>query len=368
MNTISDTISTGNTTSSNAEHLEINSEFFDEVVEDIKRKNLSKDNMPKLIVGTGLSVIYGVPGMWELTKRLDEEITQSSDEHLKQNWMKHRNEIESKGLEAGLANLTSDESRLVEAIKLITAEFILDSEEALHSTLRARETGFYKLLRYLKGTVSVDKRIIDVMTPNYDRIIEIVCDQLEIGVITGFYGGLYGKFNKNLLRKPTEVYNCRNSVWVRLFKPHGSINWVHEDGAEYLTNDYRVLKEKSEYIEIVTPGSSKYKAGMTNNTFRCMREEFNELLNPDNNYSLLIYGYGFNDDHFDTALFDSFQKNVLILSRDVKANIINKALERKNVTVFYHEDDKEYMIYKAKKYTIDLPIWDIDQFAEVFIG
>ena len=134
------------------------------------------------------------------------------------------------------------------------------------------------------------------------------------------------------------------------------------------TNDYEILKEKAEYIEIVTPGSSKYKVGMTNNTFRCMREEFNELLNPRDNYSLLIYGYGFNDDHFDTALFDSFQKNVLILSRDVKPDIINKALEKKNITVFYHEDDRESMIYKSKKYTIDMPVWDINQFADLFIG
>ena len=65
---------------------------------------------------------------------------------------------------------------------------------------------------------------------------------------------------------------------------------------------------------------------------------------------------------------DSFQKNVLILSRDVKPDIINKALEKKNITVFYHEDDREYMIYKSKKYTIDLPVWDINQFADLFIG
>ena len=99
-----------------------------------------------------------------------------------------------------------------------------------------------------------------------------------------------------------------------------------------------------------------------------MREEFNELLNQRDNYSLLIYGYGFNDDHFDTALFDSFQKNVLILSRDVKPDIINKALEKKNITVFYHEDDREYMIYKSKKYTIDVSVWDINRFADLFIG
>lgn len=350
------------------EHLEIHSGTFDDIVEDIKQRNLSRNNMPKLIVGTGLSMIYGVPGMKALAEHLGEEIGKSPIECLKEIWKGHYNEISIHGLEAGLANLTQTENILVDAIKPITAKYILESEEKLHKSILEENTGFCKLLVYLSGTVSVGKKIIDIMTPNYDRIIEIVCDKLGIGVITGFNGSLYGKFNRNLLKQPTEVYNCRNCVWVRLFKPHGSINWINEDGNEYLTNDYEILKEKAEYIEIVTPGSSKYKVGLTNNTFRCMREEFNELLNPEDNYSLLIYGYGFNDDHFDTALFDSFQKNVLILSRDVKQEIINKALERKNITVFYHEDDKEYMIYKSKKYTIDLPVWDINQFADLFIG
>lgn len=352
----------------NTKHLEIRSEIFDDIVEDIKQRNLSRNNMPKLIVGTGLSVIYGVPGMRELAEHLAKEIEQSSDEHLKEIWKKHSDEIETNGLEAGLANLTPNENDLVDAIKPITARFILESEEKLHKTILEKDTGFCRLLDYLRGTVSVDKRVIDIMTPNYDRIIEIICDKLEIGVITGFNGNLYGKFSRNLLKQPTEAYNCRNYVWIRIFKPHGSINWISESGKEYLTNDYEILKEKAEYIEIVTPGSSKYKVGMTNNTFRCMREEFNELLNPRDNYSLLIYGYGFNDDHFDTALFDSFQKNVLILSRDVKLDIINKALEKKNITVFYHEEGREYMIYKSKKYTIDLPVWDINQFADLFIG
>ena len=352
----------------NVKCMDINSDTFGDIVEDIKQTNLSRNNMPKLIVGTGLSMIYGVPGMKELAEHLGEEIDKSHKKSLQKMWKKHYNDINMNGLEAGLASLTQRENSLVDAIKPITAKYILESEEKLHELILQQNTGFCKLLAYLSGTVSVGKKLIDIMTPNYDRIIEIVCDKLGIGVITGFNGSLYGKFNRNLLKQPTEVYNCKNRTWVRLFKPHGSINWINEDGNEYLTNDYKILKEKAQYIEIVTPGSSKYKVGLTNNTFRCMREEFNELLNPEDNFSLLIYGYGFNDDHFDTALFDSFQKNVLILSRVVKQEIINKALERKNITIFYHAEDKECMIYKSKKYIIDLPVWDINQFADLFFG
>lgn len=350
------------------EHLNVEQEVFDDIVEEIKQKNLSRNNMPKLIIGTGLSVIYGVPGMKELSGYLHKHINELREKDVKDMWNKHYPNIQKNGLEAGLSNLIPEESMLVDVIKPMTANFILESEEKLHNEILNRDTGFSRLLKYLSGTVSINRRVIDIMTPNYDRIIELVCDKNGLGVITGFSGNIYGKFNKNLLKQPADTYNLKNTTWVRIFKPHGSLNWINENGQVCLTNNYEVLRKKIEHIEIVTPGNSKYRVGLTNNTFRCMREEFNELLNPEDNYSLLIYGYGFNDDHFDTALFDSFQKNVLILARDVKIEIINKALERKNITVFYHEDDKECMIYKSKKYIIDVPLWDINRFADIFLG
>ena len=92
------------------EYQEIHSEIFDDIVEDIKQRNLSRNNMPKIIVGTGLSVIYGVPGMKELAEHLAKEIAQSSDEHLKEIWKNHCDEIEANGLEAGLANLAQNEN------------------------------------------------------------------------------------------------------------------------------------------------------------------------------------------------------------------------------------------------------------------
>lgn len=351
-----------------AEYLDIQSDDFNEIVEDIKQRNLSKNNMPKLIIGTGLSLIYGVPGMQKLAEHLTNEISKLEDASLKEMWNSHYAVIKDNGLEVGLANLTQEEDLLVETIKTITARYILECEEVLHTTIWKKDTGFSKLMRYLSGTVGVNRKIIDVMTPNYDRVIEIVCDKIGLGVISGFHGNLYLRYDRNLLKQPSDMYNCKNYSWIRLFKPHGSINWINENGDEYMTNDYNVLREKAEYIEIVSPGSSKYRVGAINNTFRCMREDFHEILRPEDNYSLFFYGYGFNDDHFDTALYESFHKNVLILAKDVKAEIINKALEQKSITVFYQEEDREYMIYKSKKYRIGRSLWDIDQFADVFLG
>lgn len=358
----------GDTIRVNNEYLEIQPDLYDEIVEDIKRRHLSRDNMPKLIIGTGLSVIYGIPGMDRLAEYLQTELGGSKETALKEMWERYSDMIIKKGLEAGLADLSQEEKPLVNKIKTLTAKYILESEEKLHPEILKRDTGFSRLLFYLSRTVSVNNKIIDIMTPNYDRIIEIVCDKLGIGVITGFQGNIYNRFYPNLLKHPMEIYNCRKNNWVRLFKPHGSINWICENGNEYLTNDYNILKEKADCIEIVTPGSSKYEVSLTNKMFRIMREDFNELLEKESQNALLFFGYGFNDIHFDAVFLDSFQRNVLVLAKDVKAEILGKALERKNITVFYHEKDHDFMIYKSKKYCCDRPLWDIDQFADVFLG
>lgn len=347
----------------------VQSEAFDNIVEDIKQRNLSINNMPKLIIGTGLSIIYEVPGMWRLAEHLNNTILTSEDNELVELWKKRYEKINKAGLEAGLKDLTEAEQGLLDAIKKITARFILDEEEKIHDDVMKRDTGFSRLLQYLAGTVSANNRIIDIMTPNYDRIIELVCDKCRIGVITGFSGSLYCKFDRNLLKTPVNQADHRNhTVWVRLFKPHGSINWLNENDTDILTNNYRILSAKADCIDIVTPGSSKFKAGMTNNTFRVMREEFNDLLGSPKNHSLLIYGYGFNDEQFDVVLFENVQKNILILSKDVQQKILDKAMDRKNITVFYQDNGKDYMIYQSKKYSIDMPLWNIDRFAEIFIG
>lgn len=48
------------------------SDEFDDIVVNLKNDVLSRNNIPKIILGTGLSASYGVPGMWELSEELKE--------------------------------------------------------------------------------------------------------------------------------------------------------------------------------------------------------------------------------------------------------------------------------------------------------
>lgn len=354
--------------------IDIKKEEFEPFFLDIKERYLSSTNFPKLIIGTGLSIAIGVPGMFELADKLDEEFQAIGDETLSKAWAKYEEKIKTKGLEAALLDISTNEEFFVEKIREITSEFILDEEYKQHAKILNSASGFESLLKYLSETVSINNQIIDIMTPNYDRIIEIICDKLKLPLTLGFSGNLYQRFDENILKTPHAFYS-KNITLVRLFKPHGSVNWIKEDGKDYQLNDYRRLKVKKENINIIAPGSFKYKSSMVNSVFRYHREIFNELISESKkSYSIFIYGYGFNDQHFNTA-FEDTKKDVLVLTKTMKKSFLEKAMKNKNWTLFYkNEEGKEelklgcYMIYKGQQYSLNEDLWDMDVFSKVFLG
>lgn len=354
--------------------IDINADGFEPIFLDIKERYLSSTNFPKLIIGTGLSIAMGVPGMSGLAYKLEKEFQVIDDEYLTQKWAEYSEKIKTDGLEAALLDVSTNEEVFIQKIREITSEFILDKECERHSAILNGISGFEKMLKYLSGTVSVNNQIIDIMTPNYDRIIEIICDKLRLSSTLGFSGNIYQRFDENILKKPYDFYSKDVTV-VRIFKPHGSVNWIKVDGKEYQINDYSLLKENTANIDIITPGSLKYKSSMINSVFRYHREIFNELISDSRkNYSIIIYGYGFNDQHFNAA-FEDTKKDVLVLTRTMKKSFLERAMDNKNWTVFYKNEEGEeeiesesYMIYKGEKYNLNGDLWDINMFSNVFLG
>lgn len=357
--------------------MKVNSEEFEPIFMDIKERYLSSTNFPKLIVGTGLSIAMNIPGMSKLAEKLEESFESISDFNLKEQWNSYKCKIQDDGLEAALLDISTSEELFVETIREITSEFILDEEYFQHSKILDEISGFEKLLKYLLRTVSVNNQVIDIMTPNYDRIIELICDKLKLSTTSGFSGNMYQSFNENILRNPYDFFS-KNVPLVRLFKPHGSVNWIKMNEKEYQVNDYKLLKQNKEYIDIITPGGMKYKTGMINSIFRSHREIFNELITDSKkSFSIFIYGYGFNDQHFNTV-FEDTQKDVLVLTRTIKKSFLEKAMKNENWTLFYKYEESEgegeekevenYMVYKGEKYNIDKELWDINVFSDTFIG
>lgn len=349
------------------EYIEDLEDDFNDIIEDIKQNNLSRNKFPKLIIGTGLSIVYKIPGMEKLAKELDNNFIEISDYEIKCIWQKRKDKIFKLGLEAGLEtiNLSNEkEKEFVREVKKITTKFILKKEIDIIDDIYNAKTGFKTLMSYLKNSISCNKTFIDIMTLNYDRIIEIVCDSIDLNVSTGFKGNIVKKFNESYIRSiDSKLFD------VRLFKPHGSLNWIERTSSVIETNDNLRLLNNIDNIHIITPGSSKYEMCITNYLFNSMRENFCELLNKSINYSLFIFGYGFNDEHFNVILYSKFEEvPTIIISKYVKSEVIQMALHNSKLTILYEENGDNYMIYKKKKYLTRNSLWDINVFADLMFN
>lgn len=164
---------------------------------------------------------------------------------------------------------------------------------------------FYKTF-YLKLVQSNRKQPINIFTTNYDLYSEKALDLLGFYYNNGFSGSCIRKFNPNIYNYVyVENMNLNRDIWGRvssffnLYKIHGSINWVMEDGEviekpiESCT-DQRVLiypTPQKDRTTLMTPYSD---------LMRLMRQEL-----VKNNSVLVTLGYSFSDDHINRIILNS---------------------------------------------------------------
>lgn len=344
---------------------------LEEIYQNIKESYLSKSYFPKLMIGTGLSISYEIAGMSSLSDSLEAHFfSMAPGNLLKDQWESYGKKIVEFGLEKGLEDIDYNRnSEFIDEISTCTAKLILDDLSKQSEEIMKKDTGFKKLLKYLSNSCSANCKLVDIMTPNYDLIIELICDDLGIEIIDGFIGNVYARFNHSLVRDPKEkVHLNKKYKYVRLFKPHGSINWLSINDTIMKVNDFETIRKNIDKVSIIAPGGAKYKQGMVVTEFRNIREEFNSIISSRNTTPVLVYGYGFNDDHFNNALFENSDTPILVISKGVNSEIIEKLLVNENAVVFYEENEENRMIYKQKKYQIPDAMWNMDIFSNKIIS
>jgi hypothetical protein len=268
-----------------------------------------------LVVGSGLSVAEGVPGMPDLANHLKSRAPslRGADATL---WAKIRGALDAgEGLEAALQKNVP--SPALEAwITAETCEFLLPKEREVvtavitgNQTLRL--TTF--LLKVLKPTGG-----LPILTPNYDRLVEVACEMAGLHVDTTAIGDYAAAFDY----KRSFMRSCRgivprsgktplldHSPRAIVLKPHGSFDW-YRAGNGPIRSSIEIDVERL----MITPGVNKYKAGY-DAPFDKHRDLANEHI--DKSARLLIIGYGFNDDHLQTHLLTRIESGTptLVLTR-----------------------------------------------------
>lgn len=322
------------------------------------------------IVGSGLSLAEGIPGMMELAKELQDKIPKElTAEEDKAIWEKIDEDLKGgMGLEESLHN-TKPNMMVEESIRKTTANYIGKADLDVFSKVINNE----KTLRFSEylNHFSLRNQSLTVITTNYDRLIEYSCEHEKIMVDTGFVGSYIGRFKPEEskyiscvgVKRQGKISKLQFAPSIKLFKPHGCLSW-------HLINDipYSIPSYHVEDSMIITPGLNKYREGYSV-PFDIHRAKANEEIDKAQRY--IIIGYGFGDDHLETHLMQQLHKGkpTLILTYTLSDKAYELIKKCKNIIAISCEKNEDTKIVTAREDVVleKINLWDLhEMLKEVF--
>lgn len=273
-----------------------------------------------IIVGSGLSAAEGIPGMGPLQDCLQMEVPKRVSGEDLESWKRIAEQILSgKGLEAALLNSPPTES-LEEVIVGLTVGLIEPVERLVISDVVSGRR-ILPLSTFLPHANPQPNRALPVVTPNYDRLIEVAAEAIGWAADTMFAGQCIGRLDPGLsqLSLVKRIVGGREPrierrPHVQVSKPHGSLDWFKGQTGPLRTSVPVELPRL-----IITPGKNKYRKGY-DRPFDLHREYANRAI--DGASRLLVLGYGFNDDHLETHLSERLRRGTpcLALTKSLSGN------------------------------------------------
>lgn len=328
-----------------------------------------------VIVGSGLSLAEGIPGMGALEKHLNEEIPKSVS-HLSSGavgaWEKISDQLAKKaGLETALKEGNPPEDLERKILELTYAVISKAEKEVLDRVVSGqRKLPFSRLLPHLNPDPN---RALPVITTNYDRLIEVATESIGWGVDTLFIGNHLGLLDPELSQKSFlkklnfKTRKVQYRERIILTKPHGSLDWY-----EHMGRPIRSSVSLNLTPLIVTPGRTKYHKGYSP-PFDTHREKANSAIDSASRF--LILGYGFNDDHLETHLIQELRrgKPALVITHgltDNARNIMNNSAGLFSLTANPKQEDSGFIFSTSKSNQLfdGPPLWELDCLISEVLG
>lgn len=328
-----------------------------------------------IVVGSGASCALGLPGMGQLAKHLLEAIPRriaSQSLPCLQEWAPIAEQLRADiGLEEAftavdLSDLLSD------LIATEIAERILaDETGAIAGILSSTEdSSFGKLFAHILQTAPA----VDVITTNYDRLLEVHAARSNLRVDSMFYGYTVGRFDPAQSKQDMlytenqagrrQTLAVRTKPHIRLSKPHGSLDWYTFNG-QHFRSDIAVPGAR----RIVAPGGNKYRLGY-DIPFDEQRQRANAAI--DTATALLFVGYGFNDDHLQTHIRERMREvPTVVVSRTITSNArdyLATCPSAIGIEAMVGADDCSRITDGREETVVDRPIWDLDYLVKDVLG
>ena len=186
------------------------------------------------------------------------------------------------------------------------------------------------IMKTLMAKLNKDDVKLEIVTTNYDQVIEKAAEKGKITVFDGFGFNSHPIFDDSWfdwnLSKKVKYLNTNEVEYkpnvIDLLKIHGSIDWVREDN--------EIVKQKSisenqnmENQVMIFPSSDKYKQSYDKPYFELMSRFQNYLRKP--NTLLITSGFSFSDEHISRMITDAIKVNSGLRILITDYNINNKS-------------------------------------------
>ncbi|WP_041286707.1 SIR2 family protein [Desulfomonile tiedjei] len=173
---------------------------------------------------------------------------------------------------------------------------------------------------------------VEIFTTNYDILFERAFEAARVPVFDGFVGTHRPFFYSECLEDEELL---PKSKWVRLWKIHGSVNWLLENG----TGKGRIIRSSpADTGELILPSHRKYDESRKQ-PYIAYIDRLSRILNAE--HALLITcGYSFGDEHINAVLYGALDNrptaNIIALQFQElkeKDDLVREALRRPNLSV-----------------------------------
>jgi hypothetical protein len=301
------------------------------VIDAIKQKIAELSNVKNIsfFLGAGASA-DAIPSMSDMHTEISNEVDAAENIELSKENKELYKSISKSNLEDILNVLhskkayyqgisdTKEENEVDILIKFIKKRMLFKINIDLDDEKHQKSLNLYKKLYQKTALRNKDLSRINIFTTNNDLLNEKALDNLNINYNNGFGGGLDRVFNPARFRytfsKKIDVNlekfePLENMVY--LFKLHGSISWIEEEG-----NSFFNIKEipvtggasnEDGHHVLIYPTPLKQTQSLGSPYSDLIREFQTKISQP--NSVIFIIGYSFSDVHLNNIIYQALASN-----------------------------------------------------------
>jgi hypothetical protein len=174
---------------------------------------------------------------------------------------------------------------------------------------------------------------VELFTVNYDLLLETALERLGVPYFDGFVGNLNARFRTELVESlPGAESDCVPSLFVRLWKLHGSVNWMRADEGHQIVRIGQPVPKS--LPAAIYPSDAKYEESRRV-PFIVLQDRLRRALHTPESL-VLIAGYSFGDDHLNEMIFDAAARRersefIVFCYSDLPPELCKRACRTPNV-------------------------------------